>query len=156
MNSLKFFAGTEGFTDSTHWFDTTEATGARSLIGSSGISLYRWGLIVIMLSARSPSVYPSGCDFATRSIAMLPFEPGRFSTTTGCPTSSLSLWPTTRAEMSGAPPGGMGTISLIGRVGYCPQAGNDTKAAKTNPTKRLMHPPEWALRPRCYDIRMFL
>ncbi len=91
-----------------------------------------------MLSASSPSVVPSGVDFATRSIAMLPFEPGRFSTTTGWPTSSESRCPTTRAEISGAPPGGIGTISLIGRNGYCAHEASENMAANASAVKRLM------------------
>src|SRR5881628_4036886 len=76
-------------------------------------------------------------DFATRSIAILPFEPGRFSTTTAWPTSSESRWPMTRAEISGAPPGGIGTISLIGREGYCADEAAEKRAANTRAVKRL-------------------
>src|SRR5690349_534422 len=129
--------------------------GARSLRGSTGIVLYRWGLIVIMLSASRARVYPSGTDLARRSMAILPLEPGRFSTTTGCPTSSASLCPTTRAEMSGAPPGGMGTISLIGRDGYWLHEAVETRAAKAIATKRLAFiltgPPAGATMLMIYD-----
>src|SRR5439155_27025921 len=136
-SSLQFLNGTEGLTDSTHCFDTTEATGTRSLRGSVCISLYRCGLMVIMLSASSASVVPSGGDFATRSIAMLPFEPGRFSTTTGWPRSSESLCPMTRAEISGAPPGGIGTMSLIGRKGYCAHEAAENRAPNARAVKPL-------------------
>src|SRR5262245_48147512 len=50
---------------------------------------------------------------------MMPLEPARFSTTIGWPSASLSFSPSTRPAMSGAPPGGIGISSLIGRVGYC-------------------------------------
>src|SRR6266446_4959880 len=53
---------------------------------------------------------------------MLPLEPTRFSTTTGSPICSVSFWPSTRAAMSGAPPGGIGTIRWMGRDGYCAAA----------------------------------
>src|SRR6266568_3757512 len=76
-------------------------------------------------------------DFATRSIAILPFEPGRFSTTTAWPTNSASRCPMTRAEISGAPPGGIGTISLIGRKGYCAHEAAENKAANARAVKRL-------------------
>src|SRR2546423_15325381 len=76
---------------------------------------------------------------------MLPFEPGRFSATTGCPRSSESRCPTIRAEISGAPPGGIGTISLIGRAGYCAHEAADRRAAKARAVTRigaiLMGPP---------------
>src|SRR5262249_28459496 len=42
--------------------------------------------------------------------------------------------------MSGAPPGGMGTISLIGRAGYCAQACNDARA-KIRARRRCIGPP---------------
>src|SRR5438552_14532301 len=68
---------------------------------------------------------------------MLPFEPGRFSTTTGWPAHSESRCPMTRAEISGAPPGGIGTISLIGRNGYCAHEATENKAANASAVKRL-------------------
>ena len=37
------------------------------------------------------SVYPSGADFATTSVAMLVAAPGRFSTTNGWPSNSREL-----------------------------------------------------------------
>src|SRR3954464_6846769 len=52
------------------------------------------------------------------SLAILPLEPGLFSTTTGWPICCCSFSPITRAAMSGAPPGGMGTMRWIGREGY--------------------------------------
>ena len=62
-------------------------------------------------------MYPSGCAFATSSFAMLPFAPARFSTTTGWPSVWPSLSASTRAAMSGAPPGGIGTMIVTGRDG---------------------------------------
>jgi len=44
----------------------------------------------------------------------------------------------TRAEMSGAPPGGIGTISLIGRDGYCAHEASENRAANASTVKRLM------------------
>src|SRR5262249_21611834 len=46
-----------------------------------------------------------------------PFAPGLFSTTTGCPSSSLIFWPTVRAVKSAPPPGVKETTRRIGRVG---------------------------------------
>jgi hypothetical protein len=48
---------------------------------------------------------------------MLPLAPGRFSITTDQPRFSLRLCASMRAEMSGAPPGGMVTSTRIGRFG---------------------------------------
>ena len=50
---------------------------------------------------------------------MLPFAPARFSTTMVCPSSGPSESATVRAMTSGAPPGAIGTTSLIGLDGYC-------------------------------------
>jgi hypothetical protein len=47
-----------------------------------------------------------GRAWATISPAVLPFDPGRFSTTTGCPSRPASGSPIARATMSAAPPGG--------------------------------------------------
>src|SRR5260221_5095079 len=92
-------------------------------------------------------------------MAMLPLEPGRFSTTTAWPTSCEILCPTTRAEISGAPPGGMGTISLIGRVGYWAHEWAEIAAAKAKTTKRLAEPflieTPPTNRPSTYDAMIF-
>jgi hypothetical protein len=68
-----------------------------------------------MVAARK--VYPSAGDFATASAPMIPFAPGRFSTTTGCFHASLSFCATVRVMMSVAPPGGNGTTILTGLPG---------------------------------------
>ena len=49
---------------------------------------------------------------------MLPPAPGRLSTTTLWPQASVRCFATSRARMSVAPPGGNGTTSRIGLVGY--------------------------------------
>lgn len=56
-------------------------------------------------SVPAMSVYPSGADFATNSVAMMPLPPGLFSTMTDCPSRSPSFWPTRRAVTSVPPPG---------------------------------------------------
>src|SRR5215468_3239030 len=64
---------------------------------------------------------------------MLPPAPGRFSITMGClrPTESLSA--IVRATMSLGPPASYGTITLIGRLGYCCPA----TAAADHPNTKL-------------------
>src|SRR3981189_985173 len=83
---------------------------------------YRCGLMTIWLSCPRSSVYPSGAALAASSLERLPLEPGRFSTTTGCPSASPSRGATTRAIVSVAPPGGLGTSRRIGRLGAFAQA----------------------------------
>src|SRR5262245_10559421 len=53
---------------------------------------------------------------------MTPPAPPRFSITTGWPRLSCSAGVKLRAVMSVPPPGAAGTISRIGRVGYCASA----------------------------------
>jgi hypothetical protein len=48
---------------------------------------------------------------------MMVLAPGRFSTTTGCPQSSLIFWAMTLATMSLGPPAGKGTMMRIVRLG---------------------------------------
>src|SRR5258708_18678417 len=100
---------------------------------------YRCGLMTIWLSCRRSSVYPSGAALAASSLERLPLEPGRFSTTTGCPSASPSRGETTRAIVSVAPPGGLGTSRRIGRVGYCAHAAaahSDRRSVAATPEER--------------------
>ena len=69
------------------------------------------------LSEPSSSVWPSGRALAASSAEMLPFEPGRLSTTTFWPSRCPSGAPTVRAITSVAPPGGNDTMIRIGRLG---------------------------------------
>ena len=64
------------------------------------------------------SVCPSGVDFETMSVPMVPAAPGRLSTTTCWRICSASFGPRRRAVMSlGLAPGGNGTTIRIGRFG---------------------------------------
>jgi hypothetical protein len=54
----------------------------------------------------------------TARVPVLPPPPLRLSTTTGCPSVTDSLSATMRAMLSTPPPGGYGTTSVIGLVGY--------------------------------------
>jgi hypothetical protein len=139
MNSGNVRTGSDGFTVSTNWLTATVVTGVRSRRVSSGI-LYRCGLMVIWLSASRPSVWPSGAALATRSVAMLPLAPARFSTTTGWPMFSDSFAATRRAAMSGAPPGGMGTRMVIGRWA---SAAVENRASKTIARIFMSSPETW-------------
>src|SRR5204862_1356062 len=80
----------------------------------------------------SATVYPSGGDFARRSVPIAAPAPAMFSTTTGWPSSSASFAATGRDNESVGPPGGKGTIHFSGLDGYCPNA----DVATTSRTKR--------------------
>ena len=73
-------------TVNTTWFETKLVTGTSSFIGSNDMRApYTCGLLMNTFSVPCSSVYPSGDDFATRSLARLPPVPGLFSITTGWP-----------------------------------------------------------------------
>src|SRR5688572_17255539 len=74
---------------------------------------------IALLMSASSIVWPSGGDFAASRAAIRPAPPGRFSTTTGCPSDSASLPAIWRARMSGELPAGAGTrmrIALEGKL----------------------------------------
>jgi hypothetical protein len=60
---------------------------------------------------------------------MMPLAPALFSTTTGWPMERESWSAEKRASVSVTPPGGHGTTSLIGLLGYCARSGSDTASA---------------------------
>src|SRR5262249_34017657 len=75
----------------------------------------------------------SGAALATCWAPSTVLAPGRFSTTTGWPQSSLIFWPIMRARTSDGPPAGKGTTILIDLVGNasgrsCAAAGPIIKA----------------------------
>jgi len=67
--------------------------------------------------AQMISVYPSGADFTTYSIATLPDAPALFSTTTWRPSSRASPSADMRPRISVRPPGDVSTIIRTGRLG---------------------------------------
>jgi hypothetical protein len=79
--------------------------------------LYTAGFTENVLFDPSSSVYPSG--FALLAIAgpMVPPAPGRLSTTTVLPHSSVKCCATMRLTTSVKPPGANGTIMRTGRSG---------------------------------------
>ena len=129
MNSGKVFGGSFGLIDSTNWLDTRLAIGVRSFSGSIGMLEYTCGLIVIRLSAPRRSVWPSGAARATSAAAALPLAAGLLSTTTGWPSAGEIFSASTRATMSGAPPGGIVTRMWIGRDGNWACAAADRASA---------------------------
>src|SRR5258708_37680555 len=95
--------------------------------------------MTIWLSCPRSSVYPSRAALAASSLEKLPLEPGRFSTIPGCPSASPSRGETTRAIVSVAPPGGLGTSRRIGRLGYCAEAAaahSDRRSVAATPEER--------------------
>src|SRR6185295_14800911 len=77
-------------------------------------------------------VYPSGAARATRPTAMLPPAPPTFSITTVWPSGARMRSPRMRAAVSVEPPGGKGTISVIGRKGQVCACAPVNTAARAN------------------------
>src|SRR5436190_16228383 len=94
-------------------------------------------------TSHSSSVMPSAGALATKSAPRLPLAPGLFSTMTLCLNASPSGWLMARAMMSDEPPGGYGTMILMGLPGihsaFWAQAAACTKgnaAAAANSLRR--------------------
>src|SRR5262249_30965491 len=76
----------------------------------------------------TPMVWPSGAARLRSFIPSAPEAPAWFSTTTGWCRLSLNFWPISRALMSPAPPGGLGTMMRIGREGKsCAEAARGSR-----------------------------
>ena len=72
---------------------------------------------MVLATVAMSSVYPSLAACATYSVAILLPAPGRFSTTTDCPSDSESFLASTRATMSAEDAGPKPTIMRTGRDG---------------------------------------
>ena len=66
----------------------------------------------------------------------MPLAPGLLSTITGCLTFSARRWPTCRATGSVTPPGGNGTMIVIGLAGKVWPRANAETAAVAAPAMR--------------------
>src|SRR5262245_62357477 len=113
----------------------TSTAGVRSRVGSYGRLLNMNLLRAACACDANRRVAPSGATLATAPAARLPPAPARFSTTNGCPSSSLKAGAVSRAKRSAVPPGGNGTIIVTGRFGHaCAEAAHGdssmTAAAK--------------------------
>src|SRR5262245_18032448 len=87
-------------------------------------------MIEIDERARS-TVYPSGAARAAAPMPTPPPAPARFSTTSGCFSKCPIASATGRGNVSATPPGGNGTIIVIGRFGYsCAASGNAASSSR--------------------------
>ena len=90
-SSLRFFAGTDGCTTSSSGETPSIATGAMSVWGLNGIEPMMLALMLNGPAGATNSMWPSAGALTTWSTPMLPFAPGRFSTTNGWPKLSGEL-----------------------------------------------------------------
>src|ERR1044071_3780785 len=111
--------------------------GARSLNGANGSFCTRKGMVDIV-DVMSPSVRPSGADFATSSIATMLLLPGRGTTGTSVFQTSRRRAEIGLERASVAPPGGNGVMMRTGSpAGHSFAADHEgvVKAAQTPATK---------------------
>src|SRR6266851_1943232 len=102
-----------------------------SVAGLNGMKLIRWALIENGPGGATNSMWPSAGAFTTRSTPMLPFAPGRLSTTNGTPKVLLKSSASARARKSTDPPGGLVAMMRTVRLGqgWALVAGGSTDAA---------------------------
>src|SRR4051794_27056768 len=103
MNSFIDFAGLDGGTTKMFGVAPTCAMAAISLEKSYGSFAYSAGANASEIGQKS-SVSPSGVAFAAAAVAIVLPAPGRFSTITGLPQSSLSRVASTGPTLSVGPP----------------------------------------------------
>src|SRR2546425_1520090 len=112
----------------------------------------RLGLMTCAVTT-TPSVWPSGGDFATRSVPTTVPAPGRFSTITGWPQTSCILPATRRPMMSVAPPGGKGTTMRTGLVGNALTVPTNNKRTRSlSIDLRYAAGPYWIFRVQLLEI----
>ncbi len=80
-------------------------------------------------------VYPSGAAWAPATPPIMPVAPDLLTTTIGCPITFSATEAKARLCRSRVPPGGMGLIKVMGRVGY---SAPPASAAKPN-RKQMTH-----------------
>src|SRR5215469_3508498 len=91
--------------------------------------------IVCASAMTTPTVVPSGAARLSMPMPIAPDAPAWFSTTTGWRRLSLNFCPISRALMSPAAPGGLGTMMRIARGGSScalPASGSKAKAQRSN------------------------
>src|SRR3989442_1342047 len=117
-NSRRSFAGTEGVTTMTHGERAIRVIGVTSATGSNGMLACRLALMT-WAATTTTRLWPSGADFRTTSVPVMPFAPARFSTKTFWPQASASFCASCRLMMSVPPPGAYGTTIRTGFAGNC-------------------------------------
>src|SRR5258707_15171534 len=96
------------------------------------MELIRWALMANAPGGATNIMWPSAGAFATRSTPMLPFAPGRLSTTNGPPKVLLKSSASARERKSTDPPGGL--VAMIrtvwlGHEGWARAASGSADAA---------------------------
>src|SRR5262249_35565797 len=143
ISSLRLFAGRSFFPRNSSGASASSAIGSKSLT-TSYCSAYVIPLATCVFQMPTVIVYPSGAARATRPVPMLPVAPPTFS--------MMMVWPSAvrmpsairRPTTSVSPPGGNGTIIVIGRHGYaCAKAKRDATGSAAAPAARCRNCLRW-------------
>ncbi len=116
-NSFGVFTGSLSCTAISSAPEGNIVTGARSLSGLKGSLRYSTRAAQTVVEMVTRKVWPSGGDFATKSAAIVPLAPVRFSTTTGWPNLRDRNSPYWREKLSVRPPVAVPTTMRIGLEG---------------------------------------
>ncbi len=114
------------------------ATGATSVAGSNGMKDMRCALMANGPGGATNSMWPSAGAFTTISTPILPFAPGRVSTTNGSPKLFVKSSASERARKSTEPPGGLVAMMRTVRLGQgcCAGAASGSAHAARNTRKQ--------------------
>src|SRR5207248_11076133 len=105
-----------------------------SLAGLKGMESIKWALIACGRGGATNSMWPSAGALTTRSTPMLPFAPGRLSTTNGVAKVLLKSSASARARKSTDPPGGLVAMMRTVWLGQaaCARAASGSADATTS------------------------
>src|SRR5262249_31708000 len=143
IRSVMLFGPVAGLAITTIPTSISLATGARSRSRSGAVEFGRCGLISRAPVAPTPSVSPSGGDFATVTRPSETPAPVLFSTTTVLPVRSLNPLAIARAMPSAEAPGANGTMM---RMDFCGGWARVTAGDSTSANSRNQ--------PRCSIVRL--
>ena len=115
-NYDKLLIGILGLIANTVGVNATVVIGLKSLKILYG-SFIVLGFTAIGFELPKVSVYPLGVDLTVKSVPIVPFAPGLFSTIIDTPKTSPSLGAIIRVTMSFDPPGGKPTIIVMFWIG---------------------------------------
>jgi hypothetical protein len=115
MRSFTLCIGESCFTTTTNGYVSTSDIHAKSRTGSYG-RFFVTAECAVNAPLMKRSVWPSGVALVTKFAPISPPAPGRFSTTTFCPSFSARRGASRRPTVSVLPPAANGETRRMGRT----------------------------------------